>query len=51
MPTTRKMLPEFEFRVNVLYDSEFRSRDANQRLRKNHPKVKKIHVAHRDSAK
>ena len=51
MPTTRKMLPEFEFRVNVKYDQEFRSRDANQRLRKNHPKVKKIHVAHRDSAK
>ena len=24
MPTTRKMLPEFEFRVNVRYDQEFR---------------------------
>ena len=31
---TKKMLPEFEFRVNVRYDSEFRSRDANQRLEK-----------------
>ena len=49
--TTRKMLPEFEFRINVKYDQEFRSREANQRLRKNHPKVKKIHVAHRDDAK
>ena len=45
------MLPEFEFRINVKYDQEFRSREANQRLRKNHPKVKKIHVAHRDDAK
>jgi hypothetical protein len=50
MPTTRKMLPEFEFRVNVRYDQEFRSRDANQRLRKNHPAVKKIHVRPRDEA-
>ena len=48
---TKKMLPEFEFRVNVRYDQEFRSRDANQRLRKAHPKVKKIHVGHRDTAK
>ena len=48
---TKKMLPEFEFRVNVRYDSEFRSRDANQRLRRAHPKVKKIHVGHRDTAK
>ena len=48
---TKKMLPEFEFRVNVKYDQEFRSRDANQRLRKAHPKVKKIHVGHRDNAK
>ena len=45
------MLPEFQFRVNVRYDSEFRSRDANQRLRKAHPKVKKINVGHRDTAK
>ena len=44
------MLPEFEFRVNVRYDSEFRSRDANQRLRRAHPKVKKIHAT-RDTAK
>ena len=48
---TKKMLPEFEFRVNVRYDSEFRSRDANQILRRAHPKVKKIHVGHRDTAK
>ena len=48
---TKKMLPEFEFRVNVKYDQEFRSRDANQRLRKAHPKVKKIHVGHRDTSK
>ena len=48
---TKKMLPEFEFRVNVRYDQEFRSRDANQRLRKAHPKVKKIHVEDRDTAK
>ena len=34
----KKMLPEFEFRVNVRYDSEFRSRDANQRLRRAHLK-------------
>ena len=46
--TKSKMLPEFEFKVNVRYDQEFRSRDANQRLRKNHPKVKKIHVKSRD---
>ena len=49
--TKSKMLPEFEFKVNVRYDQEFRSRDANQRLRKNHPKVKKIHVKPRDDAK
>ena len=48
---TKKMLPEFQFRVNVRYDSEFRSRDANQRLRRAHPKVKKINVGHRDTAK
>ena len=46
-----KKLPEFEYRIPVKYDSAFRSRIENNRLRNAHPKVKKIHVAHRDTVK
>ena len=51
MPSKKKfMLPEFKFRVPARYDQAFRKRTENERLRAAHPKVKKIHVAHRDDA-
>lgn len=51
MPSKKKfMLPEFKFRVPVRYDLAFRKRTENERLRAAHPKVKKIHVAHRDES-
>tara|TARA_B100000795_G_C22533027_1_gene335865 strand:- start:129 stop:587 length:459 start_codon:yes stop_codon:yes gene_type:complete len=43
-----KKLPEFNFRIPVRYDFAFRSRVENERLRKAHPKVKKIHVKPRN---
>ena len=44
----KKLLPEFKFKIPVKYDTAFRSRIENERLRKAHPKVKKIHVRPRN---
>ena len=43
-------LPEFHYMIPMRYDSAFRSRVENERLRKAHKTVKSIHVKPRDEA-
>ena len=47
---TRPRLPEFHYMIPVRYDSAFRSKVENERLRKKHSTVKSIHVKPRTGA-
>ena len=44
-------LPEFTYMIPVRYDSAFRSKVENERLRKTYPEIKSISVKPRDQAK